>query len=177
MKRSLWFCSVVGLLSVAACSDDNEKATPGVKLYEVEAAVWDCSGSNCQDVYDFSFVKGSNVTFDVSNLTDGSVAQLALYAPGTALGGTNLFTESTSEIGCVINGGCDLNFEGYTVPTFKIPASGVYRFAVTRNHGYSCGSDGEYDLMITSDKNFVFKSQTVDNGASAAPDNATQVCE
>jgi hypothetical protein len=173
---TLWSLSlIVSLLTFTACGDDDNSKPTGSKLYEVESA-WDCDGANCQDVYDFSFVEGSKASFEVTNLTNGSVVQLALYAPGIELGGTNLFTGTTSEIACIIDGDCDLNTGGYSVHDFSITTSGVYRLAVTRNNGFSCGSTGTYDLSVSSDKNFIFKSQTVDNGSPEAPEEPTEEC-
>jgi hypothetical protein len=175
MKHTtLVFVATIALSMFSGCGDEKDNKPTGEKTYSTHSA-WDCDGNYCQDIYDFSFEKGSVVDFDVSNLTGGSVVQVALYAPGQDPGETNLFTNSTSEITCITNG-CDNNTSGYFIGDFIIPASGRYRLAVTRNHGSSCGSDGEYDLDLTSDKNFVFKGQSADNTESLAPEEPTQVC-
>ena len=48
---------------------------------------WTCAfGENCQDVYDVGLAAGSVVDFTAGETTGGSVLQIALYAPGVALG-------------------------------------------------------------------------------------------
>jgi hypothetical protein len=167
--------AIVMLTLISACDDEKESKLAGEKTYATQSD-WDCDGNFCQDVYDFNFVKGSVVDFDISNLTGGSAVQVALYAPGQVLGGTNVLTGNTSEVTCLVEGNCDLNMSGYIVSSFLIPASGVYRLAVTRNHNFSCGSSGDYDLDIVSSKNFVFKEQSVDDEGSLAPQEYVEVC-
>jgi len=169
------FVAAMALCLISSCDDEKESKPSGAKTYATHST-WACDGKFCQDVYDFKFEKGSMVDFDVNNLTGGSVVQIALYAPDEELGGTNLFTNSTTEITCIIDGDCDLNSGGYYIGSFVIPTSGRYRLAITRNHGFSCGSDGEFDLSIMSDKNFLFEEQSADNTESLAPETPTEVC-
>lgn len=68
---------------------------------------WTCSsGQNCQSVFDLNVPAGAVLSLRVNNVSSGSVAQIALYAPGVALGGTNLLTGTTKELRCANGQGC-----------------------------------------------------------------------
>lgn len=166
---SLPIALIIALVSFQ-CSEDQAEL-PGAKEYTLSSRVESPGGAvNVQDVYDFSFVKGSTVTFAVTDIINQGQVQVALYAPDTELGSINLFTGNENEAGCMVND-CDLGTAGITVTDFTIPASGNYRFVVTRNWAWSCGSLVDFTLDVTSTKNFEFKEQTVDNGVSAAPES------
>ncbi len=153
-------------------ADDVATAAPGWRcpLSFDEVLGWTCTTSeSCQDVYDIEFSDGATVTFQATETTDGSVLQIALYAPGTALGGTNLFTSTNNELRCNFVSGCTNNTAGQTVNDFAIPAAGEYRLAITRDWGNSCGGSGTYRLIIASDKAFSNPSLTVDDVATLAP--------
>ncbi|MCB9082346.1 MAG: hypothetical protein H6555_11620 [Lewinellaceae bacterium] len=164
-KQGLLILSMA--LLVTACQKEDH--SPGGETEHFEQVYsWKCSsGQNCQDVFDFVFKKGMKVDFRVSNVTDGSVAQIALYAPGVALGGTNLFTGTTKELLCNLQADCSKNQNGQAVTSFTIPTDGTYRFAVSRNWGYSCGSTGNYRLMVHSSQAFKFDRQTADDEIAA----------
>ena len=136
-----------------------------------EVLGWDCdSGVDCQDVFDIELTMGSIVTFQATEVTGGSVLQVALYGPGVPLGGTNLFTGNSNELRCDYVSGCNNNTAGQTVSDFVVPGDGLYRFAVTRDWGHSCGGSGTYRLIVASDTEFPGVEQTVDDGQSVAPD-------
>lgn len=163
-----------------ACGDDDNPASMGgnnngggngtyTKNYN-QTHDWACAnGENCQDVFNITFAAATTVTFQATDVSDGSIVQLALYAPGTALGGTNLFTNTSNELRCANPGVCT-NLAGESVTDFVITNAGLYRLAITRDWGSSCGGDGTYRLAITSDKGFSQPSPTVDDKQSLAPD-------
>jgi hypothetical protein len=144
---------------------------PGIIFGYDEVLGWDCdSGVDCQDVFDMELTTGSIVTFQATETTGGSVLQVALYGPGVPLGGTNLFTGNTDELRCNFVNGCNSNTEGQTVNDFVVPGDGLYRFAVTRDWGNSCGGSGTYRLVIDSDTGFPGVEQSVDDEPSLATD-------
>ncbi len=162
-RRSL---RVAPLLLAAAltsgCSDDEEE---GVLQFIDTVISWTCDGGeSCQDVFD----AGAEVTIDVHNVSAGSVAQIALYGPGVALGGTNLLTGTTNELRCDTTDDCNAHTAGVSY-TMTVPTSGTYRLAVTRDWGNSCGGSGSYDLEVTADEELEVGGQTADDVTSAAP--------
>ena len=177
MKTVAWFArACVGLASVLGlflwgCDDDDNPAGPTNNITSYDSVyTWTCGTSvSCQDVFNISFTAGSTVTFQATQTTGNSVLQIALYGPGVALGATNLFTGSTNELLCNFVLGCSNNTTGQTVTGFAIPTSGVYRLAVTRDWGNSCGNEGTYRLIIGSDEAFSEPVQTVNDLATQAP--------
>lgn len=130
---------------------------------------WNCAdGVSCQDVYDIDFTVGSVVSFSVHDVSSGSVSQIALYGPGVPLDGTNLFTDDTNELRCTSGEGCDSYTAGEQYNDYIIPSTGTYRFAVTRDWGYSCDASGTYILTITSNLDFSNLGMSVDDQASLA---------
>jgi hypothetical protein len=114
-----------------------------------EQSAWACSGNDCQNVWEVFLVKGLT-TVGISDLTDGAVGQIALYAPGTNLGGTNLLTGDTKELlDCTQQNDCDDGAVGVS-KSITLAVTGLYKFAATRNNGYSCGSTGNFQSSITS---------------------------
>jgi hypothetical protein len=174
LKRRTTAILVVAALPFLSCGDDDNPSKPGgsgITSYD-QVHAWDCTISeNCQDVFNIQFTAGSVVTFQATETTGGSVLQIALYGPGVTLGGTNMFTLDANEYRCNFVSGCNNNVDGQTVADFRIPASGVYRLAITRDWGNSCGGVGTYRLIINSDKTFSTPNQTVDDVASQAPDS------
>jgi len=164
---------VLIVIMTAGCSDDEECNCPTAScpdlIFEGEYG-WVCGTSeDCQDVFEIDFKANSLVTFAATDVSTGSIVQVALYAPGVALGGTNLLTGSTNEYRCgYISGTCSENEHGQLINDFLIPSAGTYRFAVTRDWGNSCGSDGTYKLMVISDREFTVESQIVDDEPSQA---------
>jgi hypothetical protein len=145
--------------------------SPGQGSSFTKSLGWTCAnGVNCQDVFDFQLTAGTKVSFKVSNVSSGSVVEVALYGPGVALGGTDLFTGDTTELLC---GGdltsCSNNTAGQDVESFAIPQTGTYRFAVTRNWSHSCSATGTYDMSVTSASSFQANGQTVEDAPSLAP--------
>jgi hypothetical protein len=161
---------VIGLL-LPGCGDDDSTAPPTTKnktSYDHQYG-WDCtSGESCQDVFNISLPTGAVVTFEVIDVTGDSIVQIALYAPGVALGETNLFTGSTNELRCNYVDGCDTKPDGQTASDFGVTTAGVYRLAITRDWAESCGSSGTYRLVITSSKAFAAPVPTVNDVASLA---------
>jgi len=159
-------------LVLSGCGDDastNPVKPPLITSFSQNDA-WTCASStNCQDVFDVHFSDGSVVTFQATDVTGGSIVQLALYAPGTPLGGVNLFTGNLNEMRCGTVTNCDSLPEGQKVTDFVIPDEGTYRFAVTRDWGESCGGSGTYRVSITSDHGFPAPSRTVNDQPSQAP--------
>ena len=177
MKATVWcacafvcLASVLGL-SLWGCDDDDNPTGPinGITSYD-SVYTWTCATSvSCQDVFNITFSASSTVTFQATETTGNSVLQIALYGPGVALGGTNLFTGSTNELLCNFVLGCSNNTAGQTVNDFVIPTNGVYRLAVTREWGSSCNDSGTYRLIIDSDEPFSEPVQTVNDMATQAP--------
>ena len=170
-RAAAWLGAIVGLLLVG-CGDDESNPAGPVKVEHYDRIHgWDCvTTETCQDVFDINFAAGSTVTFRATETTGNSVVQIALYGPGVALGGTNLFTGTANELRCNYLDGCDANVDGQRVLDFVTVAGGVYRFAVTRDWGHSCGESGSYRLIIDSDTPFSIPRQTVDDIATLAPD-------
>ena len=182
--RTNYLSTLVTLAAIAmtiamACGDDDNPASTGgnnsggygsyTKNYS-QTHGWTCaSGENCQDVFNIRFASGSTVTIQATDISDGSIVQIALYAPGTELGGINLFTNTNNELRCATVGTCT-KVEGEGVTDFAIATTGFYRLAITRDWLGSCGGDGTYRLAITSDEAFSPPSQTVEDKQSLAPD-------
>lgn len=167
------FFTVVAIAAVG-CGDDDPVNPPGgggptgITSYD-QTYDWACAFSeDCQDVFDIALTAGAMVNFSAIDITGNSVCQIALYGPGTALGGENLFTGTTDELRCNYVSGCGNNTGGQAVSNFEVPATGTYRLAVTRDWGNSCGGAGTYRLMITSDTKFSGVTQTVDDVQSLA---------
>ena len=130
---------------------------------------WTCAtGVNCQDVFDFTVAAGSVLTVRVSNVEAGSASQIALYAPGTALGGTNLLTGTTKELRCTVAANCSLFTGGEQKVGITATQAGTYRLAVTRDRGVSCGATGTYRVELTSSIAFQTGVQSVQDQASLA---------
>jgi len=161
-----------GVLVTGGCNDDNSPSQPVATITSYDQVLgWDCStGQSCQDVFDIAFAANTTVNLTAGETTGASVLQIALYAPGTALGGANLLTNDTRELRCNFVSGCTNNTAGQTVAGFVVATAGVYRLAVTRDWGSSCGGSGTYRLTIDADKGFVAPVQTVDDVPSAATD-------
>jgi hypothetical protein len=175
-KTSLILCASAAALAACNNSEDSKPVWPGEKTFSFETG-WECNGSNCQDVFDFSFIKNSKVTFKISEVSGSSMVQIALYKEEDPLGGTNLFTDNNQEVTCFLDNDCDAGAAGYTITDFLIQSTGTYRFAVTRNHGMSCGWNGGYKIDISANTNFEFKEQSVDDESSLAAAEPLQVCE
>jgi len=130
---------------------------------------WTCAtGVNCQDVFDFTVTAGSVLTIKVSNVTDGSASQIALYGPGVALGGVNLLTGTTKELRCTVAASCSLYTGGEQKVGVTAATTGTYRLAITRDWGVSCGATGTYKVEMTSTVAFQQSIQSVQDGASLA---------
>ncbi len=154
-------------LALAGCGSDST-SNQGNLTFSADYG-WTCaSGTNCQDVFDVTLSAGSALTIAVSNVSSGSVSQIALYAPGVALGGTNLLTGNTNELRCTAGAGCASYTAGEQVSAFPITQSGTYRLAVTREWGTSCGGTGTYHLSLTSTAAIQVTGQTVEDQTSQA---------
>ncbi len=131
---------------------------------------WECEqNETCQDAIALGVTGGSVVTFQATDITGGSVVQLALYAPGDTLGGVNLFTGDTSELRCnYVGGPCGDYTEGQMVKNFVIPGDGSYVLAITRDWINSCGGSGTYHLIVSSDQPILGVQQLVDDELSRA---------
>lgn len=130
---------------------------------------WKCaSGTDCQDVFELELKKGAKVDFKIGSVSDGSVAQIALYAPNTALGTTNLFTLSLNELRCNTGTDCGDYTEGEAVNAFIAPQDGRYLLAITREWGTSCGGEGTYELSLKADQQFSLVKQTIEDSPSKA---------
>jgi hypothetical protein len=124
MSATRSLLAVVGLaMALAACGGDDEPPTsaPVYITHYDRTQSWACDQSvSCQDVYNIDFTAGTIVSLGVVDLTDQSIAQIALYAPGVPLGGTNLLTGTANEYLCNTNGDCDAMPE-QTVTDFALP--------------------------------------------------------
>lgn len=172
MHRNLSRLALIALaLVIMACGKDNSSGPgPAVITSFSQAEAWTCpDNTNCQDVFDVHFEAGSSVTFKATDVTGGSILQLALYSPGAALGSTNLFTNTANEYRCGTVTDCDSQPEGQTVANFDVTETGTYRLAITRDWGESCGGSGTYRLAITSDKGFSKPTRSVNDKLSQAP--------
>lgn len=166
----LWPVAVLALtLSCGgSTTDESPGPTGGVTSFSGNYG-WTCpTGQNCQDVFDFTFTAGSSVTIQVNSVSDGSVSQLALYAPGVALGGNNMLTGTTKELRCLNANDCSLFTAGEQATNIAIPTTGTYRLGITRDWGLSCGASGTYHLSVTATKSFTAGGQTREDGQSAA---------
>jgi hypothetical protein len=122
----------------------------------------------CQDVYDLDLTTRSVLTIRVSNVSIGSVSQLAPYGPGVALGGVNLLTGTTNELRCTDIHDCSAYTAGEHVDAFTANQSGKYRLAVTQDWGASCEGAGTYRLDVGSTQAFHVRGQTVNDQPSHA---------
>jgi hypothetical protein len=164
----VFFAASLFILNACKKDDGVEEPEPqkGIKQFAGNYG-WTCaSGQNCQDVFELELEQGSVVSFQAGPVSAGSVAQISLYAPGTVLGGVNLFTGTTKELLCNAAGKCDENQAGQLKNNFAVPATGVYQFAVSRNWSLSCEAKGTYKLKIASDRNFTFNKQTVEDAVA-----------
>lgn len=120
-------------------------------------------------MFDLRVVAGSVLNVSVTKVSAGSVSQIALYAPGVALGGANLLTGTTNELRCATLSGCTnpVYAAGEHKNGVTAATTVTYRVAVTRNWGISCGGSGTFRLDVTSTLPFQFLSQTVQDQASA----------
>ncbi len=163
-RNSGWFLALAALVG---CGSDTQ-APQGVTSFTGNFG-WTCAtGTNCQDVFNFTVVAGSVFTIRVNTVSSGSVAQLALYGPGVALGGINLLTGTTSELRCTNAGSCTAFTGGEQVNAITLAQGGTYRLAVTREWGNSCGGTGTYRLEVTSTVAFQVAGQTVEDQTSLA---------
>jgi hypothetical protein len=154
---------------VACGGGDDTNGPQGVTSFTGNYG-WTCAptGTNCQDVFNFTVTAGSVFTIRVNTVSSGSVAQLALYGPGVSLGGVNLLTGTTKELRCTTGGDCNLFIAGEHVSAITLSQAGTYRLAVTRDWGNSCGGTGTYHLEVTSTVAFQVAGQTVEDQASLA---------
>lgn len=117
---------------------------------------------NKVDAYYLDFKANQKVNFIVNEITGGSVAQVALYSGkidslSLKAETINLFTKSNGDLFCNTGEGSCNNFStGESELDFSIPTTGTYTFAITRNYGQSCGSDGTYKMKVKSNSKFVF---------------------
>lgn len=147
LKSTNYLLLLTLCMNMLACSEDEKAST---KKYTFTADTdWNCGGNFCQDVWEVKLVKGTKASFSISDLTGGSMGQIALYAPGVDLGGINLFTGNTNELSCTNTGNCDNGVTGVTTE-ISITKSGTYHFVATRNNNESCGSSGTYTVTILS---------------------------
>lgn len=163
-------CAVVLLSSVSSCKKSSP-TTPSDNVTSFSGTFgWTCSsGVNCQDVFDFTITAGSVLTVRVNNVSAGSASRIALYGPGTSLGGTNLLTGTTSELRCTNATNCDLFTGGEQKVGLTVNQTGTYRLAVTRDWGVSCGATGTYRVELASSQTIVVGTQSVQDAASLAP--------
>lgn len=155
-----------------ACGDDDDPVVPAKITAFSQSQNWTCAQStNCQDVFNIDFAANSIVSLGATDVTGGSIVQLALYAPGVQLGGINLLTGNTNEFRCGTVVDCDSLPDGQAVQEFLLVGGGVYRLAVTRDGSDSCGNAGTYLLSIGSDKGFPTPSRSYNDITSLAPGN------
>lgn len=164
---------LVGAVLLAGCSDDNEGTVvvspPALVTSYDEIFGWTCdSGESCQDVYNIEFAAGAVVDISAIDVTGGSVLQMALYAPGVGLGELNIFTGTADELLCGYVSNCLDVAAGQVVTGLVIGEPGVYRLAITRDWATSCGSSGDYRVVITSDLEFTSLVTTGQDVASKA---------
>lgn len=168
------FSSTISLVLLLGCTlackkqESEDFIAEKTKSYTASYA-WECaSGTDCQDVFQVELEKGAKVSFTVNSVSEGSVAQIALYLPGTALGSTNLFTMSSKERRCTTGASCKDYKAGEAVNDFVVPQNGIYLFAITREWGTSCGGTGTYQLGLKSNQNFSVVKQTAEDSPSKA---------
>jgi hypothetical protein len=140
-----------------------QPVVPGPDLFAFRVeGTWTCADAvNCQDVHDVVLEADTSLTVTVTQVTGPSVVLLAVYPPGTPLGGTNLLNETTNERRCALANANDT----VTVPA---PAAGTYRVAVGRDWGFSSGASGSYTLDVTTDRPLIPAGQSVDDQPSQA---------
>jgi hypothetical protein len=115
----------------------------------------------------YSLHGGTSATFEVTDLTGNSIAQIALYAPGVRWA-ISIFTGTNNEYRCNHDNNC-ATMPAQVINDFPLSVGGVYRLAVTRDWGASCGGAGTYRLVIGADKRFEFPARTVNDVATLAP--------
>jgi hypothetical protein len=116
------------------------------------------AGRSCQNVWDFDVPGAAVLDMQVTGVPNTRLS-IELYAPGVRLGGTNMFTNSSSGRRCAPNG----NVEKTTVLGLS---SGRYRAAVTFNAEDSTGAtSGSYTMTFRSSVALTPRGQTVSNGA------------
>lgn len=167
MKNLKGILIVLAFASVSACKDNDSDSTPDIYTFKTTTN-WVCSANHCQDVWEVYLLEGTKASFSISDLTDGSIGQIALYGPNVTLGGTNLFTGTNNELSCSPEG-CKNGAAGVSAE-YTATVTGTYKFAATRNRGRSCGFEGNYTLKIIS--NSKKPKQILDNVTTSAPEAA-----
>jgi len=159
------------IIIVFACDKNNE----GPQILELTGNyAWDCPG-NCKDVFSVTLKPNSNLTFSISQVTDGSIAHAALYAPGDNEGITNLLTGNSSGAAC-FELSCNSGAAGFTIENIQTTAAGNYTLEIIRDHGNSCGISGDYKLTLVSNKH-ISMQQVQNDQVVVSLSEPIQVCE
>lgn len=172
MKSIINKAIMLSLIIVAfACDKDNE----GPQILELTGNYsWDCPGS-CSDVFTLTLKPNSNLTFSISQITDGSIAHAALYAPGDNEKITNLLTGNASGASC-FEVSCYSGAGGFTIENVQTNAAGNYTLEIIRDYGNSCGTSGDYKLTLVSTKH-ISMLQIQNDQAVVSLSEPVQVCE
>ncbi len=110
---------------------------------------WTCAFStDCQNVYDVNFSQADTLNIAITSVTGTSVARVSVYAPGSALSGTNLLNGTTYDQVCPSASYANQDVDVTT--SASIPSAGVYRVAIGRDWGNSAGATGTYHLSLTT---------------------------
>jgi len=178
MKKRTFFTAGVLVLFLSGCHMFNTDPSGGVgeisvlapptSSFEQFTGDWDCQGAtdttlSCQDVFEVQLSAGTVLTFGTSAVGGNTASQIAIFAPGDSVDGTNLLTGTYGGFRCNSIENCSAYTAGESYTGFVVPSTGVYQFSVIRHHGYSCGWTGTYTAFIDADTGFTILGQTMDD--------------
>ena len=133
-----------------ATVDDEDSLAPGRQCAWTgsTSGAWSCgAGTSCQDVFDIALPAGARASTGVSGVTGDAVVQLAAFAPGEPLSGTNLLTGTNDDLACGLPNGA------FDADPFEAPTTGVYRLAVGRDAD-DADMGGTYEARISVENGY-----------------------
>lgn len=124
---------------------DLRTAAPGVQCdwsFDTSAG-WACPiDETCQDVFEIELLAGTSVSAVVRNVTGNSVVSAGLFPPGEGRGGTNAYTDDTTDYACFGPS------KEAPLPIYDVASDGMHELTIGRDGAASTGTTGTYDLRI-----------------------------
>ncbi|TGK19322.1 hypothetical protein EHO61_07575 [Leptospira fluminis] len=141
----------LSLIQAAAASAGTAAAIP-VSTQTISGDSWTCNLAlypNCENIYDVPVTAADTLSIAVTAVTGTSVVRLAVYAPGSALSGTNVLNGGTTDHTCP-SPPTNANQNQSVTISQALSTLGTYRIAVGRDWGSSAGGSGTYTLTLTT---------------------------